>query len=68
MKLIERRKGYDIYELTMSESIMRGRSERQFVAFVSGENFLSVGCPEIESESLAEVHIYCDDYPVIDRR
>ncbi|MBD5080349.1 MAG: hypothetical protein HDT44_01120 [Ruminococcaceae bacterium] len=64
MKLVERSHGYDIYQLTMSESIMRGRNNRQFVAFVSGENFLSVGCPEVESESLADVRNYCEKWEV----
>ena len=64
MKLLEKSHGYDIYELSMSESIMRGRSTRQFVAFVSGENFLSVGCPEVESSSLAEVRDYCERWEV----
>lgn len=66
MQLLQTSYGYDIYELSQSESFMRGRNNRQFVAFVSGENFDTTGALEIESESFAEVLSYCEKYRIND--
>ena len=66
MKLLQTSYGYDIYELSRSESFMRGRNNRQFVAFVARENFDTVGAPEIETESFAEVLNYCSEYRIND--